>query len=136
MRFVDTNIFLRYLTRDDPVKAEACKELLKRIDRGEEDAFTIEAAIVEVMFVLLSPRNYNMAREEVASRVTALLSIRNLEIAARAELLRACDLFARYPRLDLADALAVAYMERASVSEVVSYDRDFDMIPGIVRIEP
>ena len=27
MRFVDANVFLRFLTRDDPVKAERVKEL-------------------------------------------------------------------------------------------------------------
>ena len=27
--FVDTNIFLRYLTKDDPSKYEKCKDLLK-----------------------------------------------------------------------------------------------------------
>ena len=136
MKFIDTNVFLRVLTRDDPAKADACTALLQRIERGEEQAFTIEAAIVEVMFVLLSRRNYNMSRQDVAIRITTLLSIRNLQVTARTELLRACALIAEYPHLDVADALAVAYMERADVTEVVSYDSDFDVIPGITRIEP
>jgi predicted nucleic acid-binding protein len=35
MRFIDTNIFIRYLTRDDPAKAERVKQLLERTQRGE-----------------------------------------------------------------------------------------------------
>jgi predicted nucleic acid-binding protein len=136
MKFVDANIFLRFLTRDDAAKADACGELLRRIDDGDEEAFTIEAAIVEVLFVLLSPHNYNLSRAEAVARVTGLLSIRNLGVAHRSELRRACSLFVQFPDLDLADALAVAYMETAGCSEVVSYDRDFDAIPWVTRIAP
>gem|GEM_PF-5062500 len=28
--FVDTNIFLRYLTKDDPAKYERCREIFKK----------------------------------------------------------------------------------------------------------
>ena len=38
MQFVDANVFLRFLTRDDPVKAERVKALLERAERGEVDA--------------------------------------------------------------------------------------------------
>lgn len=36
MRFVDSNIFIRYLTGDDPTKARAAFDLFQRIKRGEE----------------------------------------------------------------------------------------------------
>ena len=35
-RFLDTNVILRYLTRDDEVKAQAALRLLLRAERGEE----------------------------------------------------------------------------------------------------
>jgi predicted nucleic acid-binding protein len=35
MPFVDTNIFLRYLTKDDPDKAQACFELFKRAEANQ-----------------------------------------------------------------------------------------------------
>ncbi len=34
MRFVDTNIFIRYLTNDDPRKAQACFDLFQRAKQG------------------------------------------------------------------------------------------------------
>lgn len=36
---IDSNVFLRYLTWDDPEKAERCKELFKRLEFGTETAF-------------------------------------------------------------------------------------------------
>ncbi len=56
MHFVDTNIFLHYLTRDDPVKAEVCFRLLEQARKGEIALTTSESVIAEVVFVLSSPR--------------------------------------------------------------------------------
>lgn len=36
MRFVDSNIFIRYLTNDDPAKARDAFDLFQRVKRGEE----------------------------------------------------------------------------------------------------
>jgi predicted nucleic acid-binding protein len=34
-RFVDTNVFLRYLTKDDPSEYERCREMFKKALEGE-----------------------------------------------------------------------------------------------------
>lgn len=54
----------------------------------------------------------------------------------RIERLRALVLYQAYPRFDFEDARAVAMMERQGVTEIVSYDTDFDGLPGIIRLEP
>ena len=56
MRFLDTNVFLRYLTGDDEIKAQASYELFQRVSLGEEELFTCEAIVAEVVYVLSSPR--------------------------------------------------------------------------------
>ena len=48
----------------------------------------------------------------------------------------ALDIFAARPSLDFEDALSVAYMQNEGIAELYSYDRDFDRISGITRIEP
>ena len=45
MKFLDTNIFVRYLTGDDPVKAAACRQLWQQVNRGQEKATTAEAIV-------------------------------------------------------------------------------------------
>ena len=50
MRFLDANVILRYLTRDDETKARACFALFQRLKRGEERVFTCEAILTEVVY--------------------------------------------------------------------------------------
>ena len=50
--------------------------------------------------------------------------------------LRALDLYASSPFLDFEDALSAAYIEKQGLTEILSYDADFDRVSGIVRQEP
>lgn len=137
MRFLDTNIFLRFLTRDDEAKAEACYLLFQRAQRGEEELFTSEAIITEVVYVLSSPRApYRLSRGEIRSGLIPLLTLQGLRVPQSEVYLRALDLYVSYPPLDFEDALAVAHMEQQGISTIVSYDRDFDLISGLERSEP
>ncbi len=38
--------------------------------------------------------------------------------------------------LDFGDAMIAASMEQARTQALYSYDRDFDKLPGLVRLEP
>ena len=52
MQFIDANVFIRHLTRDDPEKAKACFELFQKAGQGEITLTTSEAVVAEVVFVL------------------------------------------------------------------------------------
>ena len=43
MPFLDTNIIIRDLTKDDPVKADACFTLIQAIKHGQESVETTES---------------------------------------------------------------------------------------------
>jgi predicted nucleic acid-binding protein len=135
MQFVDTNIFLRYLTRDDPEKARACLELFQRSARGEVTLFTTETIIAEIVYVLSSPRLYNLSREDIRQRLMPLLTLSGLRMPNRAVVLRALELYEDQP-VDFEDALAVAHMEQQGIDAILSYDHDFERFPQISRIEP
>ena len=137
MRFLDTNVFLRYLTGDDEVKAQACYELFQRVSQGEEELFTCEAIVSEVVYVLSSPRApYRLSHEEIRARFVPILTLRGLRLPQKRVYLEALDLYASSPFLDFEDALAVAHMQRRGITEIVSYDRDFDRLSGVQRTEP
>jgi predicted nucleic acid-binding protein len=136
MKFLDTNIFVRLLAADDEKKTDACFRLFQRIQRGEESVTTAEVIIAEVVYVLSSPSLYHLSHEEIAARLAPILSLRSLQLRYKRTYLRALDLYATHPFLDFEDALAVVHMERQGISEIVTYDRDFDRLPGIKRIEP
>jgi uncharacterized protein len=135
MHFLDTNIFIRYLTRDNPDKAKACFELFKRANADEITLTTTETVISEVVYVLSSKKTYNLTRSDIRVRLYPLLSVNGLQLSERQTMLRALDLYAAY-NIDFEDALIVAQMERQGISELYSYDRGFDKVTGITRHEP
>lgn len=137
MQFIDTNIFIRYLTRDDPEKAAACRRLFERAKLGEVSLTTSEAVIAEIVFVLSSKRLYNLSRQEIRVRLYPLVSLAGLKLVNRRACLRALDLYGSN-NIDFEDALIIAEMERRKITELYSYDEDFDRISGceFARLEP
>lgn len=135
MHFVDTNIFIRYFTRDDPDKAQACFDLFKRAGANEIALTTTEAVISEVVYVLSSKKTYNLARPDIRARLYPLLSVKGLRLPQRKMILRALDLYAAY-NVDFEDAIIAAQIERQGIDGLYSYDRGFDQVPGITRHEP
>lgn len=135
MRFVDTNVFLRYLTNDDPAKAKACLALFRRADGGEEALFTSETVIAEIVYVLSSKQLYNLSREDIRARLVPLLSMTGLKLPRRQVHLRALEIYEAHA-IDYEDALAVAHMEQQGMTEIYTYDRDFDRLSQVTRLEP
>ncbi len=137
MRFLDTNVILRYLTRDDEAKAQACYRLFQRAKQADEELFTCEAIVTEVVYVLSSPRApYRLSHEEIRDRLLPILTLRGLKPPQKRVYIHALDLYAASPFLDFEDALAVAHMKQRRITEIVSYDRDFDRVAEVRRIEP
>ena len=136
MRLLDANIFLRFLTRDDETKAQACSRLLHRLERGQEEASTCEAVLAEVVYVLESKAHYALAHHEISARLRPLLALRGFKLPNKRTYLRALDLYESHAFLDFEDAILAAQVERGLAEAIVSYDTDFDRVPGIVRLEP
>jgi uncharacterized protein len=136
MRFLDTNILLRYLTRDVPQKAEACYQLLQQVKEGQELVTTSEAVITEVVYVLSSKKGYRLPREDIRARLTPILSLRGFRLTHRGVYLKALNLYAAHPNLDFEDAVSVLHMKRQGITSILSYDTDFDEIAGVERVEP
>jgi predicted nucleic acid-binding protein len=134
-QFVDTNIFIRYLTRDDPQKAEACLRLFEQAKASGVILTTSESVLAEVVFVLGSPRGYRLSRADVRARLYPLVAMEGLKLADRRKYFRALDLYATH-NIDFEDALTVAHMEQYNLDELYSYDRDFDRVGEVKRIEP
>jgi predicted nucleic acid-binding protein len=136
MRFLDTNVILRAITKDDPVKSHACAELFLRVRAGGEQLETSQSVIAEAVYVLSSPRWYNLPRAQIAAKLRPIITLRGLRLPQKRIIVHALLLYYQYARLDFEDALSVALMQHNKLTEVVSYDTDFDAVPGITREEP
>lgn len=132
--FVDTNIFIRLLTQDDAAKSADCLKLLKRAESGEITLFTSESVIAEVIYVLSSPALYRTSRTELVMALVPVITNRGLEIDHKASILQALERFA-ITRFDFEDCLSFEHVKRQRLDGIFSYDRDFDRMPDIARLE-
>lgn len=133
--FLDSNIFLRHLLNDDPVKAPACRELLRAIEQGKTVAWTTPLVISEIVFILSNPKTYALDRATIRDLVLPLLSLSNLKIERRRFYPRIFELYVSLP-IDYVDACHAALLEYYRQDSLYSYDSDFDRIGGLTRLEP
>ncbi len=133
-QFVDTNIFLRYLTQDEQ-RYKACLVLFQQAERNQVSLLTSEAVLAEVVFVLSSPKHYHLTRQQIQVALSRLLLLPGLKVPNRNTHLRALALYAQQT-LDFEDCLSIAHMEQMNVPQIYSYDHGFDRIDTIERLEP
>ncbi len=131
--FLDTNILLRFLTRDDEGKAQQALDLLLRIERGEEKVITSPLVIFETIYTL--QRLYKVPRQLIRDQILSIISLRSLHLPDKNLYHRAFDLYVT-KNISFADAYNAVYMQAEEVSHIYSWDRDFDKIDGITRLEP
>jgi predicted nucleic acid-binding protein len=133
--FVDTNIFIRLLTGDDPVKTSRCRDLFQQVQHGKVTLVTTSTIVAEVTYVMVSSATYRYPREMIAQRLRPLLALQGLHIEHKDEILSALDLW-EATTLDYEDCLAIETTRRLSLDGIYSYDRGFDRVPDIRRLEP
>ena len=76
MIFIDTNIFIRFLTDDVPEKADSCEKLFKQAVEKKETLFTTEMVIAEIIWVLES--YYDLQKDDIAGKMEKILNTHNL----------------------------------------------------------
>jgi predicted nucleic-acid-binding protein len=123
------------LGADDADKLERTLNLFERAQSGEIDLMTSEAIVAETIFVLTSTRLYGASRETVAQALLALFSIHNVHIDNKEVILAALQRFAA-SRFAFADCLCIEHARRQTAGMVFTYDRGFDRVPDIRRLEP
>ena len=135
LKFLDANPILRLLTQDQPAQSAAARLLFEQVSSGNLQVTTSESIIVEVVQVLSSKVLYNIPRHEIQRDLNVILALKGLRLAAKRSYRRALELYAS-SNVDFVDALTVAQMERQRIKTILSFDRDFDRFPSVVREEP
>ncbi len=132
-KFIDTNIFLRYLTKDDPEKYEHCLGLFKTALKGKTELITSNMVVAELIWTLLS--FYKVPKLVVVEKVAIIAGTEYLFIPDKAIILEALMLYAK-KNIDYIDAYKAVFMKHYQTSEILSYDEDFDALEGITRKVP
>jgi len=133
MRFIDTNLFIRYFTRDDEERAEAVLKLLKRVEKNEEKIITSPLVIFELVFTL--GNYYKVPRREIKEIMQTVFNLRGLRLDYRDVFESALELYSQ-GNLSFADAFNACFMSKREIKEIYSFDEDFDQLEGIKRVVP
>lgn len=135
MYFIDTNIFLRFLTKDDISKAEHCRDLLRAASEGEIKLYTTDLVFAEIIWVLQSPHTYNLSPSEIKELIIPLSMIKGLIFPAKKYFPEMMELFVS-TKMDFIDIYNAVIMRTRNIESIYSYDSDFDLLENIRRIEP
>jgi len=134
VRFIDANIFLRAITESgDGVQTPASQALLNRLSAGTEKVTTSSLVLFEVIFTL--HRTYKQPKERVAHLLTRILEPRSFQLSSKQEWYDALAVWLEYP-IDFTDAYNVVQMRLAGISEIYAWDKGYDYVKDINRIEP
>lgn len=133
LRVLDANILLRYLLDDMPELTDRCEALLLRVQRGEELVWLPDIALADVIWTLHS--FYKQSKAEIRDVLLPILSLRGIHLRDRSVVFHALVLFAE-KNIDFSDALIAAEMLARGYTEIYSYDRDFDKVLEVERVEP
>lgn len=119
MKFVDTNVLIRFLTGDVPDLAEQATHWITTAKPGE--IVIGEAVLEELSFVLAFHQNYRMPRQTIAEGLRSLSSLPSISMSTHA--LQAIAYFGQYPKLDFVDCLLLT-QSAGSPENVLTFDKE------------
>lgn len=118
--FVDTNVFIRFLTNDDPTKAKRAEALFRNAVEGKVKLETSLLVVAEIVWTLES--FYKLEKVEIASKVEKILNTPNLECPESSLILMALDLYVQQ-NIDFVDAIHAFYLKERELHRIVTNDR-------------
>lgn len=113
--FVDANVFLRFLTNDDPAKARRAEALFKEAVAGKVNLETSLLVVAEIIWTLES--FYRLAKADIADKVEKILNTRNLRCPEAGSILEALDLYIT-KNVDFIDAYHAIMLRDAGVKSL------------------
>ena len=128
---IDTNVLVRFLTRDDETQYEQARNLIQsQLDAGEAIVVSL-LGVMETEWVLRS--RYGLTKPRIIEVLTGLLESRETVFEDESSLEEA--LFSwRESNADFADCLIVARGRRLGCRKIVSFDAKAARLPGGERL--
>lgn len=132
---LDTDVIIRFLTADDPEKQRRAAKFFERVVTGEVSVSITPVAIADAVFVLTSRNLYGVSRADATEMLISLITHPGFVVEHRSRMIAALTIF-RTLNLDFGDAYTAAAALEDDEPQVLSFDRDFDRVTGLRRIEP
>lgn len=132
---VDTNLFIRIFTKDDPPQVQAALNVFKEAKAGRLTLVVHDLIIAEIVWVLES--SYGFDARSVRRHILALLNtpgvkIEPADLGARTD---ALELYAE-KNIDFIDAYSITWMKAKGIKSVYTFNKThFSRAEGIdVRV--
>jgi len=117
--FVDTNIFIRYLTNDPRDLADKVERFFDLAQQSEIWLVTGPPVLFEVAWTLKS--FYKMTRERIYECLTAILGIPGLEVSDIGVMEEALELYKK-TSADLSDAYVAVLSKKVEADAVATFN--------------
>jgi predicted nucleic acid-binding protein len=132
LAFLDTNVLLRHLRQDDATLGAKATAIIRRIEGGELQCRTTDTVVFEVVFTL--HRTYKLSPERIAAHLLPVLDLPGILLPGKSIYREVFALFTSRGA-GFADCYHAALMHRLGITEILSFDTDFDKFPSIRRRE-
>jgi len=129
---IDANIFLELML--DQARADECERFLAEIERGTQEAFITDLILDRIVLVMESR---GKDAEELCTFISSVATYKGLKLywLSLVDRLYATSHMSRLG-LDFEDSTTLEAGRKLSVKGIVSFDKDFDGLPEIRRLEP
>jgi uncharacterized protein len=131
--FLDTNVFLRHLRGDHSDFSPRATALLRRIEKGEQKVRTTDTVIFETVFTL--ERVYKQPKEAIRDAFLPLIELTGIVLPGKRRFRRVFSYYIE-KNISFADAYHAVLSESLGLTQIVSFDRDFNRIASVSRVEP
>ncbi|MFB6181593.1 MAG: type II toxin-antitoxin system VapC family toxin [Candidatus Magasanikbacteria bacterium] len=133
--FIDTNIFIRFLTKDHKEKFLKCKEFLSNsIEDSRKEICTSDAVLFEIHWVL--KRIYDLENSEIETKITTIVNFCNIVSPNNTFSWSKWFSLQTSKNIDLIDVFNYLLIKQENIDELISYDKDFDKFEDVRRVEP
>lgn len=132
--FLDTSAILRFLIKDDLVKAKAVEKLLKESKDKGVTLFVLPVTILEIVWV--TEKVYHLNRRAIRELVEAILNTPELKCHLESVLRKALITY-ETQKIKFADAVIGYWGLEEGFSKIYTYDEsDFKKISGLQVLRP
>ena len=118
--FVDSNVFVRLFTEDEPEKMKQAAALFKRAENNYIDLVVGPPVLFEVAWTLAS--TYKIPRGKILDVLEVIISFPNLKTLDK-ELVIAAISLARETGCEFADAYIAATAQSVKVDDVATFNK-------------
>jgi predicted nucleic-acid-binding protein len=127
--FVDTDVFLRFLTNDDLVKAKRVETLFRQAIKGQIQLITNLLVIAEIVWALES--FYHLGKTDIVSKVETFLNTPKLLCSEAEIIVMALALYVQQ-NMDVIDAFHAYDLQAQGLTKIVTYDyKHFKRVPRL-----